>query len=248
MSQWIVYKHTNKINNKIYIGITSFTLEKRWANGNGYKSNEHFTQAINKYGQENFLHEVLYSCETKEEACAKEIELIAKYHATDPDIGYNISLGGTAPMFGRKHSEENKLKFSQQRKGEKNAFYGRKHTEETKEKLRKANTGRKHTEEWKQQQSLRSKEWHKTHDNPMKGDHRFAGENNPMYGIRGGDSCHARAVEQYSLDGEYIQTFASIIEARQAIAPNVKSSHISDCCSGKRNKWRGYKWKYADAK
>lgn len=246
MSQWIVYKHTNKINNKIYIGITSRTLEIRWANGKGYINNPRFTNAINKYGVENFSHEILYKCDTKEEACAKEIELIAQYNSTNPDIGYNISLGGTAPMYERTHTEETKRKYSQQRQGANNSFYGKKHTEETKEKIRQANIGRKHTEEWKQKQSVRSKKWHQTHENPMKNDHRFAGENNPMYGIRGADNPNSKAVEQYSLEGEYIQTFSSITEALQAIAPNVKSSHIGDCCNGKRKVWHGYKWKWAN--
>lgn len=125
--KFIVYKRTNKFNGKVYIGITSKTLDRRWANG--YKHNPHFQRAIEKYGKDGFIHEILFSGLTKEEACKKEIELIAFYDSTNPDKGYNISFGGTAPMWGRKHSEETKAKFKEN-VGEKNGFYGKHHNRE----------------------------------------------------------------------------------------------------------------------
>lgn len=148
-------------------------------------------------------------------------------------------------MYGKYHSEEAKRKFSENRKGEKNSFYGRHHTEETKEILRQKNIGKKHTEEWKLQQSIRSKKWHETHENPMKGNHCFAGENNPMYGKKGGLSPSARPVLQFDLENNFIQEFSSIIEASMYIH-NSRANHIGDCCNGKRNQWHGYKWKYKE--
>lgn len=48
---WSVYKHTNKTNGKVYIGITSAsTLNQRWDNGNGYILNKPFFEDIQKYG------------------------------------------------------------------------------------------------------------------------------------------------------------------------------------------------------
>ena len=58
---YIVYKHTNLINNKIYIGITKYGNhpKKRWKNGLGYEYNEKFFSDIIKYGWNNFSHEIL---------------------------------------------------------------------------------------------------------------------------------------------------------------------------------------------
>lgn len=124
---WKLYKYINKINGLIYIGITSRSLEERWQNGNGYRGNPHLDRAIKKYGQDAFDRQILVSNLSFEEAAQKEIETIAEYDATNPQKGYNIALGGTAPMWGRHHSEENKRKFSEQRKGENNNFYGKHH-------------------------------------------------------------------------------------------------------------------------
>ena len=82
-SNYIVYKHTSP-SNKVYIGITSQTPERRWRkDGKGYKTHIYFWNAIKKYGWNNFKHEVLFSGLTKEEAEQKEIELIAYYKSND---------------------------------------------------------------------------------------------------------------------------------------------------------------------
>lgn len=124
---WKVYKYTDKHNGLIYIGITSRTLKERWQSGYGYKGNPRLHHAIQKYGENNFVKEILIEGLTQEEAFQKEIELIEKYHARNPKIGYNLSIGGSAPMFGRHHSEETKQLFSKTRKGKNNSFYGKHH-------------------------------------------------------------------------------------------------------------------------
>lgn len=110
-NSYCVYKHTNLINNKIYIGITSQNPpEKRWMNGFGYQGNKHFWRAIQKFGWDNFKHEILFYNLTKQEACKKEIELIAYFNSTDERYGYNVSHGGEAVAQGLKRSEETKMK------------------------------------------------------------------------------------------------------------------------------------------
>lgn len=240
---WKVYKYTCKHNGLIYIGITSKSLDQRWANGNGYRNNPRLNNAIKKYGTDGFIREVLFDNLTQSEAAELEIELIAECNATDKSVGFNVAVGGTAPMFGRKHSKETKMIFSQSRKGKGNSFYGKHHTEETKRKNSESHKGIKHTEEWKQEQSKRSKEWHKTHENPMKNNHCFAGENNPMYGRKGKNCPLSIAVVQYTLEGAYVTSFDSITEAASAMGLK-NGSHITECCKGKRAHCCGYKWKY----
>ncbi len=109
MNIYIIYKHTSP-SDKVYIGITKLNPSKRWAKGLGYKNNAYFYRAILKYGWENFKHEILLDSLTKEEAEAKEIELIAFYKSNDKQFGYNISSGGEAHE-GCKHSELSILKM-----------------------------------------------------------------------------------------------------------------------------------------
>ena len=110
---YCVYKHTSP-SNKVYIGITKMKPIKRWGkDGSGYKDNCYFWRAIQKYGWENFEHEVLFENLTKEEACDKEIELISMYDSTNPINGYNLSTGGECGGAGICVSEETRQKISE---------------------------------------------------------------------------------------------------------------------------------------
>lgn len=113
---YCVYKHTAP-NGKVYIGITSKNPCERWQNGHGYKSNIHFWNAIVKYGWDNFEHEIIFDGLTKEEACQKEIELIAEYKSNELNYGYNQSCGGECSTFGCKWTDEHKRKTSNSLKG-----------------------------------------------------------------------------------------------------------------------------------
>ena len=94
-SDYKIYVHINKHNNKIYIGQTkSKELNKRWLNGFGYKNNTHFWNAIQKYGWNGFEHIVLIENLTLSEANIIEEELIKKYETTNPQYGYNLRSGG----------------------------------------------------------------------------------------------------------------------------------------------------------
>lgn len=170
-SIYCVYKHTNIFNGKVYIGVTSQIPQKRWLNGKGYFGNDYFTKSINKYGWDNFNHEILFSDLTKSEAEKKEQELIAYYKSNKRDFGYNIDNGGRINRF----TEETKKKISESHKGkpawnknmhtgigENNNFYGHHHTEETKKKISEANKGRKKTPEQLQKVSESCKKaWQK---------------------------------------------------------------------------------------
>ena len=73
---WCVYRHENKVNGKVYIGITSMAPSRRWDYGRGYRRNKHFYSSIVKYGWDSFSHEVLFDDLTKEQACQYEQALI----------------------------------------------------------------------------------------------------------------------------------------------------------------------------
>ncbi len=142
--KYIIYKHTNKINGKIYIGQTCQKPEYRWNHGEGYKGSPRFYSAIQSYGQDNFEHEILYKNLTFEEANQKEIELINFYKSNELQFGYNLDSGGK----GQKQvSDETKLKQSM------SAMNRPIVTDETKKKLSKIGKDLKRTEETKQKLS-----------------------------------------------------------------------------------------------
>lgn len=154
---YCVYKHTTPCG-KVYIGITSQSVSSRWRNGYGYQRNSYFWKAIQKYGWENIKHEILFDSLTKEEAEAKEIELIAEYCSTDSARGYNIDNGGNSigmrseatkkkislSNSGKKKSAEACRKNSDAHKGIKNPNFGKHFSEERKKKIGDAQRGGKH--------------------------------------------------------------------------------------------------------
>jgi group I intron endonuclease len=94
---WI-YKITNNINNKVYIGQTTSTLRARWIkhcnvakNGRDGQAPTGIDGAIRKYGEENFVLEAIEQCPI-EELNDKEIYWINFYNSYN--TGYNLTLGG----------------------------------------------------------------------------------------------------------------------------------------------------------
>lgn len=104
-----VYIHTNKLNNKRYVGITSKKPKVRWANGKGYSNNKQFTNAINKVGWNGFEHIIVADGLTAQEAAQMERELIALYRTNEREFGYNFTDGG----FGQDYASiiGNKIKL-----------------------------------------------------------------------------------------------------------------------------------------
>lgn len=96
---YTVYMHICP-NNKKYIGLTMQSVERRWANGYGYRHQKHFYSAILKYGWDNIEHIIVAENLTKEEAGRLEQELIAIHKTCDRKYGYNKSLGGEYSRYG----------------------------------------------------------------------------------------------------------------------------------------------------
>lgn len=92
---YCIYKHTFT-DGKVYIGMTSREIYDRWRNGKGYKHRPDIIAAILKEGWNNIQHEIICEVMSKEEAEAKEIEMIAYYKSDDSKYGYNIKSGGNS--------------------------------------------------------------------------------------------------------------------------------------------------------
>ncbi len=112
----IIYLITNKINNKLYIGLTIQTIDRRWkyhqeqARANHIKSEESLHAAIREFGAEKFTIEQVDSGTTKKDLEKKEREWIKKMNSLVP-IGYNISTGGISGGSNSKPTIIDKVKF-----------------------------------------------------------------------------------------------------------------------------------------
>ena len=130
--RYCVYAHINNENQKIYIGITSQKPEKRWINGKGYFKNTYFTNAIQKYGWDNFDKYIIYQTDIKIKdkieinniLSEKEIYFINLFQTTNEELGYNKTKGGDG-IVGSRHSEEFKSYMSKIMTGEGNSMYGK---------------------------------------------------------------------------------------------------------------------------
>ncbi|MDK0745660.1 GIY-YIG nuclease family protein [Clostridium perfringens] len=194
----IIYKITNKVNNKVYIGQTKKSFDMRYCytgtgiervynfhkakQKNNKKCNSHLIYAIEKYGIENFKidkeFDIAYS---KSELDNKEIYWIKYYNSFEN--GYNNNLGG----------QGNSGHY-----GIKNSFYGKHHSEETKKRLREININKHHSYktrikmsekqktrfknlEERKKLSDKGKEWWDDETKRKERSQKMSGRNNPMY-------------------------------------------------------------------
>lgn len=148
-----VYKTTNLINKKIYIGRHMSHKYDKWYFGSGAK----IRAALPKYGEENFSNEVLYWCYSEDELNEREKSAIEEYNSRDPDIGYNINPGGTHGNWLSDLDEDSanryRQMFSEMSKSGKCGNKGKHLSEKHKARIGNSNRGKVRSEEWIRNQS-----------------------------------------------------------------------------------------------
>lgn len=128
---YLIYKITNTLNNKEYIG----AHQTENINDDYMGSGKLLKRAYKKYGKENFKKEIIHTCTSLSEMYTKEAELVNSDYILRKDT-YNLKEGGIGGA--GKRTEETKKKISQTTKGENAYWFGKSHSEETKEKIREA--------------------------------------------------------------------------------------------------------------
>lgn len=128
-----VYLIVNNINNKKYIGKRSCSCPIEQDNYMG--SGIALKQAQKKYGIDNFTKHILLVCDTEEQAYIEEEKAIELSGADVNPQYYNIARGGFGGTNGINISKETRRKLSELRKGKKHPLYGKKHSEEAKLKM-----------------------------------------------------------------------------------------------------------------
>lgn len=188
-----IYLITNLNNNKKYVGLTKFSITERFYQH--VKRGFLLTEAIKKYGEDEFFIELIEEVDTAGRAYELEQYYIKEYNTKVP-YGYNLTDGGDGifgwevteeyrqecservkqlhkekkvGMYGKNHSDETKRKMSVASKGKSKPWLiGRKLSPESIEKLRQINLGRVLSDETRKKIS--------------ENHHDVNGENNPMYG------------------------------------------------------------------
>lgn len=152
----IIYKITNIINKKIYIGQTIKSIEERWKKHTWLSTKRNskmaITLAIIKYGEENFIIEKIDEASTIEELNEKEIFYIEEYKSKYPN-GYNIGNGG----LNRNHSIETRKKIGEANKGKVGYYKGLKLSDNHRKNLSISHTGYNMKEETKIKLSIINK-------------------------------------------------------------------------------------------
>jgi group I intron endonuclease len=227
-----IYKITNKVNQKVYVGLSSDIKSRfrhhRYYLNHSIHSNPYLQKAWNKYGEENFVFEVLEYCK-KEKLQIREGYWCKMFNVHDPDSGYNLRSSEEDGFF--KHSEETKTKMSESKMGNKNSFYGKKHSTDVRKKQSEIKLGKKMPD------SMREKR------------RRYQKENNWKPSdlmIEKSKKAHYRPIVQLSKTGEYIKEFNGPADALRELKLSKQTGHITSTCKGRRLICAGYSWMYKE--
>ena len=221
----LIYKITNKLNEKFYVGKTMKSLSTRFYNHcySAIKRNSttYLHKAIRKYGKDSFVIEEVEICE--KDLGDREMFWISKLKPH-----YNLTLGGDGGILGFKHTDKTKKLLSENRMGkytgEENPFYGQHHSEETKQRLSEFRTG-------------------KTFSKGFTGkSHKEESKNKTSQTLKNNPNVKRTKVFQYDIEGNFLREFQSFTDAAQFV--KTSPSNIKYTCEGKFKHCKGYKWNY----
>lgn len=210
-----IYKITNKVNSKVYIGQTSRSIEIRWQehlrhafepNISGY--NNHFYKAVRKYGADNFIIELVEQCDN-DIMSEREIFWIDFYNSYNSEYGYNLTRGGEGTrsinyeeVYSRYDSGESLAEIS------KNMDISRSNLTQI-----------------------------------LKGYKRYNVDMNIMRGYQYMSKTKGTPVCQYDLFGNLIDIFPSSKAAARAV-PKTTHANISKVCKTKNGLSGGFQWRF----
>lgn len=139
----LIYKATNILNGKVYIGQTNRSiLDKRKKEHFYSKDGTYFHNAVKKYGWNNFLWETIAVCSDTKKLDELEKHYIAYYKANNSLYGYNETLGGEHGALGYTHSSEARLKMSIKKIGVVPHNKGKAWSLEIRKKISESNKGK----------------------------------------------------------------------------------------------------------
>lgn len=154
-----IYIIKNKVNKKLYLGKTIHIEKRRKEHLNrlrrGKHENKYLQRAFNKYGEQNFIFDVLIKDNslTDDELDSLEIMYIRLFNLKDSNYGYNLTYGGGGSV-GYKATEEQRRKRSIKSKGKNNPFYGKKISKEQREKMNDGIRKVTKTKEYREKMSI----------------------------------------------------------------------------------------------
>lgn len=158
----VIYKITNTVNGRSYIGQTVGSVGRRWNQHSTSMKNSPLYNAFRKYGRDKFTIEVLCCVLSPEHLNELECYFINYYNTFSPN-GYNLTTGGDcaytrseesrekqrAAMTGRSPSVQTRAKIAATLTGRESPKRGTTLTEEAKRKISEAQIGRAATQETK---------------------------------------------------------------------------------------------------
>ena len=253
-----IYKITNTVNGKGYVGITILPdAIRRYQNhmsairhGKGCPM---LQKAVKKYGEEAFKFEVLIIC-FDEDVYKYENEYITKYNTMSPN-GYNILEGGQniCTFLGKTHSEETRKILSEKAKEYNNRPEVKERQRQIAIKLNEKYKNGDISEKWKQAIANRSKPRIKNKDLTEEQRQKlsrfsteyFADSDNRKKHSNAMRKANGRKVEQYTKENMLIATYDSIVEAHEKT--QIHGNSIQSTASGRTKTGGGFIWKYAQA-
>lgn len=265
----VIYKITNIVNNKVYIG----KLSRKSDFTNYWGSGLLIKRSIKKYGINNFKKEILEIVNiANQNINEKEKFWINTLNSNNLEIGYNISKGGDGgDNFSNKPEELKnitRIRISKAHKGIKqnldwvkkrttkttgkgNGMYGKTHTVEAISKIRKALKGRKLSDSVKslmRERMLGSKNSvHKVLKDPLKYK-KFI--ENMSKATTGSKNARAINVSQFNLNGQFLKIFGTLKEVSVYFKGYKDSIFIKKLKQAVDTKtpFLNYLWKYNNTK